>query len=90
MKWPRVAKDVTGTIATTMEYDTDSVGDSLVASLVQPDGSITGLTNLAACLSGTQLEPLEESVPELSKQPTLVQPSSRRLSPSVVIMSVPW
>jgi ABC-type uncharacterized transport system substrate-binding protein len=63
----RAAKEATNTIPIVMANDTDPVGSGVVASLAQPGGNITGLSNLAPEISGKRLELLKEVVPRLSR-----------------------
>ncbi len=63
----RAAKEATSTIPIVMTNDSDPVGSGLVASLAQPGGNITGLSNFAPELSGKRLEILREVVPKLSR-----------------------
>jgi putative ABC transport system substrate-binding protein len=63
----RVAKQATSTIPIVMAQDTDPVGNGFVVSLARPGGNITGLSSLAADLSGKRLELLREIVPKLSR-----------------------
>ena len=60
-----------------MAPSTDPVGTGLVASLAQPGGNITGLTNMAPELSGKRLELLREAVPGLSRVAILWNPDVR-------------
>jgi putative tryptophan/tyrosine transport system substrate-binding protein len=62
----RPAKQATATIPIVMAQDTDPVGSGFVASLARPGGNITGLSTLAAEISGKRLELLKEIVPKLS------------------------
>src|SRR5215475_8230816 len=62
----RAAKEATVSIPIVMAFDTDPVGNGLVASLARPGRNITGLSVLAPELSGKQLELLKEIVPKLS------------------------
>ncbi|HEY2919012.1 MAG TPA: ABC transporter substrate-binding protein [Candidatus Binatia bacterium] len=62
----RAAKRATTTIPIVMAFDDDPVGNGFVASLARPGGNITGLSTLAAEISGKQLEILKEIVPRLS------------------------
>ena len=48
-------------------FDTDPVGNGLIASLARPGGNITGLSVLSPELSGKRLELLKEIVPKLSR-----------------------
>ena len=61
------AKNATSTIPIVMAQDNDPIGSGFVASLARPGGNITGLANLAAELSGKQLELLKEIIPKLSR-----------------------
>jgi putative tryptophan/tyrosine transport system substrate-binding protein len=68
------AKHATKTIPIVFFGVTDPVGAGLVDSLAQPAGNITGLTNVAAVLSGKRLEILKETVPRLSRVAVLWDP----------------
>ncbi len=63
----RAAKEGTATIPIVMAQDNDPLGAGFVASLARPGGNVTGLSNLAAELSGKQLELLKEILPKLSR-----------------------
>src|SRR4030095_6653023 len=63
----RAAKDATSTIPIVMTNDADPVGNGFVASLAQPGGNITGLSNFSPELSGKRLEILKEVIPKLSR-----------------------
>jgi putative ABC transport system substrate-binding protein len=63
----RAAKKETSTIPIVMAQDNDPLGAGFVASLARPGGNVTGLANLAAELSGKQLEILKEILPKLSR-----------------------
>ena len=52
----------------------DPVGSGFVASLAQPGGNITGLTNLTSELVGKRLELLKEVIPQLSHVAVLWTP----------------
>ena len=54
---------------------TDPVGGGLVPSLARPSGNITGLTNVAAVLSGKRLELLKETTPKISHVAVLWDPN---------------
>ena len=60
-------KEATTTIPVVMGFDTDPVGNGLVASLARPGGNITGLSVLSPELGGKRLELLKEIVPKLSR-----------------------
>src|ERR1700752_1100326 len=63
----RAAKEAPSTIPIVMAQDPDPVGNGFVASLARPGGNITGLSSLAADLSGKRLELLKEVLPKLSR-----------------------
>ena len=63
----RAVKEATDTIPIVMAQDNDPVGNGFVASLARPGGNITGLSTVAAELSGKRLELLKEIVPKLSR-----------------------
>ena len=63
----RSAKEATSTIPIVMAQDPDPVGTGFVASLAQPGGNITGLSNLRPELSGKRLELMKEIVPKLAR-----------------------
>jgi len=67
----RAAKEATSTIPIVMAQDPDPVGNGFVASLARPGGNITGLSSLAADLSGKRLELLKEILPKLSRAAVL-------------------
>jgi putative ABC transport system substrate-binding protein len=60
-------KKATTTIPIVMGFDTDPVGNGLVASLARPGGNITGLSVLSPELGGKRLEILKDVVPKLSR-----------------------
>jgi putative ABC transport system substrate-binding protein len=60
-------KEATTTIPIVMGFDTDPVGNGLVANLARPGGNITGLSVLSPELGGKRLELLKEIVPKLSR-----------------------
>ena len=61
----QVAKNATKTIPIVFTYVADPA--ALVASLARPGGNITGLTTLAAELSGKRLELIKEALPGISR-----------------------
>ena len=72
----RAAKQVTTLIPVVMVNVTDPVAVGLVASLAQPGGNITGVSNLAPELGVKRLELLKELVPQLARVAVLGDPSS--------------
>jgi putative ABC transport system substrate-binding protein len=50
-----------------MGFDTDPIGNGLVAGLARPGGNITGLSVLSPELGGKRLELLTEIVPKLAR-----------------------
>jgi len=74
------AKAVTSTVPIVFALAGDPVGSGLVASLAQPGGNATGLSNLVSELSGKQLEILKATLPQVSRIGVLynpVNPASR-------------
>ena len=63
----RAAKEATNTIPIVMAQDSDPVKSGFVTSLARPGGNITGLSTLAAEVSGKRLELLKEIIPKLSR-----------------------
>ncbi len=68
------AKNATKAIPIVFFGVTDPVGAGLVPSLARPAENITGLTNVAAVLSGKRLELLKETVPKISRVAVLWDP----------------
>jgi len=60
-------KEATTTIPIVMGFDTDPVGNGLVASLARPGSNVTGLSVLSPELGGKRLELLKEIIPKLSR-----------------------
>ena len=79
----RVAKEATSTIPIVMTQDNDPVGNGFVASLARPGANITGLSNLAAELSGKRLELLKEAVPTLARVAVLGSPAAQSYAESL-------
>jgi putative tryptophan/tyrosine transport system substrate-binding protein len=70
------AKRATDTIPIVMVAVGDPVGTGLVASLARPGGNITGLSNLAAELTGKLLDLLREIVPGFARVAILSNPGN--------------
>ena len=70
------AKNATRTIPIVFLSVADPVAAGLIDSLPRPGGNITGLTNIAAMLSGKRLELLKETVPKLSRVALLWDPQN--------------
>ena len=68
------AKQVTSTVPIIFLALGDPVGSGIVASLAQPGGNVTGVSNLTAELSAKQLELLKEIVPGLRQIAVLLNP----------------
>lgn len=68
------AKNATLSIPIVFFGVADPVGAGLVASLARPGGNITGLTNVAAVLSGKRLELLKETSSKVSRVAVLWDP----------------
>ena len=60
--------------AIVMVNTSDPVGNGLVASLAQPGGNVTGLTNLSPEIGAKRVEVLKECVPSLSRLAYLWNP----------------
>jgi ABC-type uncharacterized transport system substrate-binding protein len=69
------AKQATSTIPIVMTQDNDPIGSGFIASFARPGGNVTGLVNLAAELSGKQIELLKEIIPKLKRVTALRDPS---------------
>ena len=61
------AKQATSVIPIVFAAAGDPVGNGLVASLAQPGGNVTGLSNQSTDLAGKQVELLREVVPSLRR-----------------------
>src|SRR5262245_11139247 len=62
------ARDATRTIPIVMgSLAADPIETGLIASLARPGGNITGMTEMAAHLSGKRLELLKETIPGLAR-----------------------
>ena len=70
------AKRATSTIPIVMAQSSDPVGSGVIASLARPGGNVTGLTTIAAELSGKRLELLKEASPSVSRVAVLWDPDS--------------
>jgi putative ABC transport system substrate-binding protein len=70
-------KNATTTIPIIFIFSPDPVGTKLVASLSQPGGNATGLTNFAADLIGKRLHFLKLTIQNLSRVALLVNPDTQ-------------
>jgi putative ABC transport system substrate-binding protein len=61
------AKKATQSIPIVFAVAQDPVGSGLVASLAQPGGNLTGVTDFARELAGKRVELLKETVPRISR-----------------------
>jgi putative tryptophan/tyrosine transport system substrate-binding protein len=77
----QAARSVSKTIPHVFRGVTDPVTAGLVDSLARPGGNSTGITNMAAILSGKRLELLKEIVPRLSRVAVLWDPKSPGSAP---------
>ena len=71
----RAAQDATRTIPIVMAMDFDPIGAGFVASLAQPDGNITGLTDMTQHLTAKRLQFLQEAVVGVSRIAVLWNPT---------------
>ena len=69
-------KKATTTIPIVFMGVTDPVATGLVESLSRPGGNTTGITNIAAILTGKRLELLKETFPKLSRVAVLWDPGA--------------
>ena len=76
------AKQATSTIPIVIANHNDPVGAGLVASLAQPEGNATGLSNMQIELGGKRLELLKE-VKKLSRVAVLQIPSAPATPPQM-------
>ena len=72
----QAAKKATTTIPLVFMGVTDPVTAGLVESLARPGGNTTGITNMAAILTGKRLELLKETIPQVSRVAVLWDPQS--------------
>jgi len=77
----RGAQHATRTIPIVMTGNYDPVGQGFVASLAQPGGNITGLSNLGTELPGKRLELLKEVAPQSRRIAVLANPASPGYAP---------
>jgi putative tryptophan/tyrosine transport system substrate-binding protein len=63
----RAAKRATTTIPIVFNPVADPVGEGLVTGLARPGGNVTGLTQMAAELSGKRLELFKQALPRLTR-----------------------
>ena len=75
------AKKTAGTLPIVFMGITDPVAAGLVESLAKPGGNATGITNIAAVLTGKRLELLKETVPKLSRVAVLWDPKAPGSAP---------
>ena len=77
------AQSATSTIPIVFAVGTDPVADGLVASLAQPGGNLTGMSNLAVALVPKRLELLTELVPQAKVVALLVNPNNPYTEPMI-------
>jgi putative ABC transport system substrate-binding protein len=70
------AKKSVGSIPIIFMGVTDPITAGLVESLARPGGNSTGITNMAAVLTGKRLEFLKETLPKLSRVAVLWDPQA--------------
>jgi putative ABC transport system substrate-binding protein len=75
------AKQATSTIPIVFMGVTDPVEAGLVETLARPGRNITGITNIAAVLTGKRLELLKETIPKLSRVAILWDPKAPGSAP---------
>jgi putative ABC transport system substrate-binding protein len=72
----RPAKEATTSIPIVMTVSGDPVGGGLIASLAQPGGNVTGLSNMSPALAGKRLQLLREALPRFSRLAVLGPPQN--------------
>src|SRR5262249_26562951 len=77
----QAAKQATTTIPIVFMGVTDPVGAGLIESLPRPGGNSTGITNMAATLTGKRMELLKEIIPEVSRLAVLWDPQAPGSTP---------
>jgi ABC-type uncharacterized transport system substrate-binding protein len=75
------AKKATTSIPIVFMGVTDPVTAGLVESLPRPGGNTTGVTNMAAILTGKRLELLKETIPKVSRVAVLWDPQAPGSTP---------
>ena len=85
----QAARSVSKTIPHVFMGVTDPVTAGLVDSLPRPGGNSTGITNMAAILSGKRLELLKEIIPKLSRVAVLWDPHAPGSAPQWQDSQVP-
>jgi putative ABC transport system substrate-binding protein len=78
----RAAKDATTTIPIVMVRGADAVENRLIASLAQPGGNVTGMSEDHADLHTKLLELLHETLPQITRVAILWNPTSSTYSRS--------
>ncbi|HSB77226.1 MAG TPA: ABC transporter substrate-binding protein, partial [Candidatus Methylomirabilis sp.] len=72
----RAAKQATSTLPIVMVGVIDPVGRGLIASLAQPGGNVTGLSDTFREMEGKRLQLLKEAVPTVTRIAVLSHPGS--------------
>ena len=72
----QAGRKATTTIPIVFMGVTDPVTAGLVQSLPRPGGNTTGITNIAAILTGKRLELLKEALPALTRVAVLWDPQA--------------
>jgi putative tryptophan/tyrosine transport system substrate-binding protein len=75
------AKKTTATIPIVFMGVTDPIGAGLANSLARPGGNSTGITNMAATLTGKRLELLKEAFPKVRRVAVLWDPQAPGSTP---------
>jgi putative ABC transport system substrate-binding protein len=76
----RTAMSATKTVPIVFSTASDPVDAGFVQSIGRPGGNVTGVTALAAEISGKRLELLRELIPSATKVALLVNPNNPRLT----------
>jgi len=84
----QAAKNATGTIPIVVAPAGDPVGSGFVVRLARPGRNITGVTGIAADLSGKQLEMLRQLVPRFTRLALLINPASDTFSKTLTAQTL--
>ena len=79
----QAAKKATSTIPIVLLGAGDPVGTGLVASMAQPGGNLTGVTEFSTDLSGKRLQLLKDAVPRISRVAVLYNSSDPADDPEI-------
>ncbi len=82
------AKNATSTIPIVIAQTGDAVANRLVASLARPSGNVTGMSYFGPELAAKRLELVKETVPDLARAGTLIDPENPLHTPFISAMKI--